>query len=219
MALLDNGMQINTIMPKYISDHSLQMGLITNLLGAKVAYIGLGNAYTRPLGYVIIWVQVDKVQGYDEDQIALVILDLSNFAAWIPVILGTTTISHVINVMKEKEIDALAMPWANARVAHLLLVHRMATVKVGDEFMEETSSDDYDEVVFTWNVETIEAFSSHLLQVRAERAHTSGCINIMTQALWARDGFLLQGLAVQNMYMELRQGSKNAVMVVRNSMA
>ena len=40
MALLDNGAQINTIMPKYVSDHSLQVGLITNLLGAKVACMG-----------------------------------------------------------------------------------------------------------------------------------------------------------------------------------
>ena len=63
MALLDNGAQINTIntMPKYISDHSLLVGLITNLLGAKVICVGLGNAYTRPLGYVIIRVQVDRV--------------------------------------------------------------------------------------------------------------------------------------------------------------
>ena len=65
MTLLDNGTQINTIMPNYVSDHSLQIGLITNLLGAKVACVGLGNAYTRLLGYVIIWVQVDGVQGYD----------------------------------------------------------------------------------------------------------------------------------------------------------
>ena len=76
MALLDNGAQINTIMPKYARDHSLQMGLITNLLGAKVACMGLGNAYTSPLGYVIIQVQVHRVQGYDKDQIALVIPDL-----------------------------------------------------------------------------------------------------------------------------------------------
>ena len=86
MAFLDNGAQITTIMPKYVSDHSLQMGLSTNLLGAKVAWMGLGNAYMRPLGYIVIWVQVDGVQGYDEDHIALVIPDLSNFAAWIPVI-------------------------------------------------------------------------------------------------------------------------------------
>ena len=81
MALLDNGFQINTIMPKYISDHLLQMRPITNLLGAKFTCIGLGNAYMRPLGYVVIWVQVDRVQGYDKDQIALVIPDLSDFSA------------------------------------------------------------------------------------------------------------------------------------------
>ena len=115
MALLDIGAQINTIMPKYVSDHLLQMGLITNLLGAKVACVGLGNAYMRPLGYVIIRVPLDGVQGYDEDQIALVILDLSNFVAQIPVILGTPTYSHIINVMKEMEIDVLAMPCTNTR--------------------------------------------------------------------------------------------------------
>ena len=93
MALLDNCAQINTIMPKYVSEHSLQVGLITNLLGVKVTCVGLGNAYTRPLGYIATPVQADGVQGYNEDQISLVILDLSNFVAQIPVILGTPTIS------------------------------------------------------------------------------------------------------------------------------
>ena len=63
MALLDNGAQINTITPKYVSDHSLQMGLITDLLGATVTCIGLGNTYMRPLGYIVIQVQVDGVSG------------------------------------------------------------------------------------------------------------------------------------------------------------
>ena len=93
MALLDNGAQINTIMLRYVSDHSLQVGPITDLIGTKVACMGLGNAYTRPVGYVVIWVQVDRVQDYDKDQIALVIQDLSNFAAQILVILVTPTIS------------------------------------------------------------------------------------------------------------------------------
>ena len=106
--------------------------------------MGLGNAYTRPLGYVMIWVQVDRVQGYDEDQIALVIPDLSNFAAQIPLILGTPTISQVVNMMKETEVDALVMPWANPRVAHLLSVHRMMTMEVGDDPKEEVDPDGYD---------------------------------------------------------------------------
>ena len=44
--LLDNGMQINTITPSYVKRHSLEVGLITNLVGRCVACVGLGNAYT-----------------------------------------------------------------------------------------------------------------------------------------------------------------------------
>ena len=49
MALLGNGVQINTITPENVSNHSLQVGPVTNLIGAKVACMGLGNAYTRLL--------------------------------------------------------------------------------------------------------------------------------------------------------------------------
>ena len=70
-ALLDNGTQINTITPNYVKNHLLEMGLITDLISTRVTCVGLGNAYTHPLGYAIVWVQVDGVQGYDEDQIAL----------------------------------------------------------------------------------------------------------------------------------------------------
>ena len=191
------------------------MGLITNLLGTKVACMGLDNAYMRPLGYVVIQVQVDGVQGYDEDQIALVTLDLSNFAARIPVILGTLPSAMLLMWWKRGRL----MPWANARVAHLLSVWRMTVIEVGDGIAEVSSPDDYDQVVFTWNVETIEAFFSRMVPVRAERAYTRWRTNVMTQALQTGDGSLLQGLTVQNTYTELRQGSKNAVVVVRNSMA
>ena len=219
MALLDNGAQVNTIMLRYVSEHSLQVGPITNLVGSKVTCMGLGNAYTRPLGYVMIWVQVDGVQGYDEDQIALVIPDHSNFVAQMPVILGTPTIGQVVNVMKEVEVDALAMPWVNARVAHLLLVHRMTPVDVGDGQKEEVGTNGYDQLMYTQNVETIEPFSSHVVPVRVGRAYLGEHINIMVQVLQTQDGSLPQGLTVLNMYTELRQGSKKAVVVVRNNTA
>ena len=110
MALLDNGAQVNTIMPRYVSNHSLQVGPITDLMGSKVTCVGLGNAYTRLFGYMVVWVQVDGVWGYNEDQIALVIRDFSNFTARVPVILGMPTIGRVVNVMREMEMDALAIP-------------------------------------------------------------------------------------------------------------
>ena len=58
---LDNCVQINTIMPSYVKRHSLEV------VGGWVTCVGLGNAYTQPLGYIIIWVQVEGVQGYNED--------------------------------------------------------------------------------------------------------------------------------------------------------
>ena len=133
MALLDNGVQVNTITPSYVKEHSLQVGPITNFMGSKVTCVGLGNAYIRPLGYVVIWVQVDGVQGYDEDQIALIIPDFSNFAIRVLVILGTTTIGQVVNMMREAEMDALATPWVNARASHLLAIRRMTPVEVGND--------------------------------------------------------------------------------------
>ena len=219
MALLDNGTQVNTIMPRYVRDHSLQVGPITDLMGSKVACVGLGNAYTRPLGYVVIWVQVDGVQGYDEDQIALVIPDFSNFAARVPVILGTPTIGHVVNVMREVEMDALAMPWVNARVAHLLSVCRMMPIEVGNSQEEKFDVNDYDPLMYTQKVETIEPFSSHIVPVKTGKAYVGECINAMIQALWTQNGSLPQGLTVQNTYTKLRKGSKKAVVVVWNNTA
>ena len=95
----------------------------------------------------------------------------------------------------------------------------MMAVNVGNGIVEESSSDDYDQVMFTQNVETIEAFSSHVVPVKVGRAYTGECINIMVQALWMEDSSLPQGLTVRNMYTELRQGSKKAVVMVRNSIA
>ena len=59
MALLDNGAQINTIMLGFVENHSLDMGPLSDLMGVQVTCIGLGNALSCPMGYVVIWVQVD----------------------------------------------------------------------------------------------------------------------------------------------------------------
>ena len=111
------------------------------------------------------------------------------------------------------------MPWANARVAHLLSVNRTAATVVGDKTAEESSLNGYNEVVITKNTEIIDAFSSHVIHMRVERAYIGEGISIMTQVLWTRDGCLLQGLTIQNAFTELRQGSKNAGVVVRNCTA
>ena len=196
MALLDNGAEVNTITLRYVKEHSLQVGPIANLMGSKVACVGLGNVYTRPLGYVVIRVQVDGVWGYDEDQIALVILDHSNFASRVPVILGTPTIGRVVNMMKEAEMDALAMPWANARAAHLLAVRRMMPMEVGNDQEEGYDTDKDSLLMYTQKAETLEPFSSHVIPIKTTKAYLGECLYVMVQALYAQDGTLPPGLTV-----------------------
>ena len=87
------------------------------------------------------------------------------------VILGTPTISQVVNVMKEAEMHALVTPWANARAAHLLLVCRMTPLEVGDGQEEKVDTNDYDQLMYTQNVETIEPSSSNIVPVKTGR-HT-----------------------------------------------
>ena len=86
-------------------------------------------------------------------------------------------------MMKEAEVDALAMLWVNARVAHLLSVHRMMPMEVGDGQKEEVGTNSYDQLMYTQNAETIEPFSSCIVPVRAGRAYMGEHINIMVQAL------------------------------------
>ena len=92
-------------------------------------------------------------------------------------------------------------------------------MEVADGLKEEPEPDGYDQLMYTQNVETIEPFSSHIIQVKAGRVYTGECINVMVQVRWSEDGSLPLGLTVQNTYTERRQGSKNAVVVVRNSTA
>ena len=79
---------------------------------------------------------------------------------------------------------------------------------------------DYDEVVLSKNTETIDAFSSHVIIAKSRNSsYQQVGINMMTQALHIEDGPLPQGLMVQNPYTELRKGSRNVIVVLRNCMA
>ena len=219
MALLDNGTQVNTITPRYMNKHLLLVGPITDLMGFKVTCLGLSNAYTRPLGYVVIWVQLDGVWGYSKDQITLVIPDFSNFATRFPVILGMPTIGHVVNVMREAKIDALVTPWVNARAAHFLAVCRMMPMEVEDDQEEKFDSNDDDSLMYTQKAETLEPFSLHIIPVKTGKAYLGKRVNVMIQALQTGDGTLPPGLTVQNTCTELKKGNKKGVIVVHNNTA
>ena len=121
--------------------------------------------------------------------------------------------------MRETEMDALAMPWVNARAAHLLAVQRMMLVEVGNNQEEGYDTNKDSLLMYTKKVETLEPFSSHVMPIKTTKAYLGECLSVMVQAPYAQDGTLPPGLTVQNMYTELRKGSKKAVVVVWNNTA
>ena len=116
VTLLDTGSRVNTLTPKFVQYHQLEVRPLSELVGdAPLTLSGLGGCRTRPEGYVVIRIRIDEVSGYDEDQIALVVKDDSDFARRVPLILGTPALRRIVNVMKESELDKLSIPWACTR--------------------------------------------------------------------------------------------------------
>ena len=115
--------------------------------------------------------------------------------------------------------DALAMLWANARAAHLLAIRRMTPVEVGNDWKEGCKTDQDSPLMYTQKVETLEPFSSHMIPLKMMEAYLGGHLNVMVQSLHAQDGTLPPGITMQNMYTELRKGSKKALVGVQNNTA
>ena len=105
--LLDNGSQINSVMPAYTKAHDLVVGPLEELAGnpAGRPIQGIGGVHTRAIGYVVFWVQIEGIPSYNKEQVALVIDEESTFSRKVPIILGTPTIHHVVNCMKELEME------------------------------------------------------------------------------------------------------------------
>ena len=93
-AFLDTGSTNNAVTLEFVEVHSLDVGPLSNLSDGTLGINGFGGVFPQPLGYVIIRVQVKGVQGYDADQVALVIPDSTGFGSWVLVNLGTPTINH-----------------------------------------------------------------------------------------------------------------------------
>ena len=112
--LLDNGARVNSVTPAYVCRHKLKVGSIEaldhsmNPYGRRVPLVGVGSK-ARPLGYVVICVQVEGVPKYDEDQVTIVVDDNTSFSWRVPVVLGTPTTNRVVTVMKESNLDNAPM--------------------------------------------------------------------------------------------------------------
>ena len=87
-------------------------------------------------------------------------------------------------------------------------------MEVEDDRKEGCKTSQEGFIMHTRKVEILEPFSSHVIPIEMTEAHLGECLNMMVQSLHVQDGTLSPGLTVQNMYTELRKGSKKAVVVV-----
>ena len=113
--LIDNGARANLVTPEFVKNRGLEVGSIQDLNDhdGYIPLSGLGGKITEPLGYVILRVHIPYVPSYDEDQVALVVSEDSNFLTC-QVILGTLTINRAVQAMKESEIENAPEVWRSA---------------------------------------------------------------------------------------------------------
>ena len=91
----------------------MSLDYLAEEIGGAIPLIrGLGHISVEPIGFVMMNVKVPGVEGYDEDQIAIV-MDNPGMMEWL-VILSTPTLYQVMEVIKESEISKLAVPWASS---------------------------------------------------------------------------------------------------------
>ena len=70
LVLLDTGANVNMITPKCMVALGLQMGPLMDLWEGGIMIDQPFNYEGWPIGYVIMTVQIDRISGYDEDQVA-----------------------------------------------------------------------------------------------------------------------------------------------------
>ena len=137
--LLNNGAQLNFITPAYAVERGMDIMSLDRLaqeIGGPLPLIaGMGSSLVEPTGFVLMNVKVPCVQGYNEDQVALVMDDPGMTEC--PVILGTSTLYRVMEVIKESEISKFAVPWSSSRISWLM---QDVTARLGQVVMNDVAN-------------------------------------------------------------------------------
>ena len=162
-------------------------------------------------------IKVPCVQGYDEDQIAIV-MDDPGMTEW-PVILGTPTLYRIMEVIKESEISKLAVPWASSQVSWLMrdVQAKPGQVVVNDVANKPIAPFHVDEVVRVTSKCTIPPFGHKAIHGKVNLVLHGYKMNVMTHGLEKQSPSLPLGIDVQTVYATLADGSNRVTVVLRNN--
>ena len=219
--LLDNGARLNFITPAYAQEQGMDIMSLDYLaqeIGGLIPPIrGIDSIPVEPVGFVMLNIKVPCVQGYDEDQVAIV-MDDSDMSEC-PVILGTPTIYRVMEVIKESEISKLALPWASSRVSWLMrdIQARLGQVVMNDVANKPILPLNVDEVVRVVSKCTIPPFGHKAIHGMVNLVLHGYKMNVMTHGLEKRLPSLPLGIDVQTVYATLADGNNRVTVVLRNN--
>ena len=219
--LLDNGAQLNFITPAYAIERGMGIMSLDRLaqeIGGQVPLItGMGGSLVEPTGFVLMNIKVPCVQGYDEDQVALVMDDPRMTEC--PIILGTSTLYRVMEVVKESEISKLAVPWSSSQISWLMrdVMARLGQVVVKDIANKPIAPLKVDEVVRVASKCMVPPFGHNVIHGKVNLV-LHGCrLNVMTHGLEKRSPSLPLGIDVQTAYATLATGSHRVPVILRNN--
>ena len=218
-ALLDSGSTINAVTPEFIKAHSLDMGPLSDLVDSTLKINEYQGLFSWPLGYVIIRVHVEGVKGYNEDQVALVIPNLTTFRSRVPVTLGTPTFNQIMNVIKESEKDELSVSLNGSRISHLLWldIEWDSSLRMTQQPVQPPIWLNWVKAVKTIKWEEIEVFLSKIVHGLTKTVLLGSNMYIMTQAPEkGEEPCLPHSLSVANTYTEMTTGSRAVNIVIKN---
>ena len=174
------------------------------------------------MGYVILRVQIPYMLSYDEEQVALVVMDDSSFVKRCQVILETPTINRAVRAMKESGMENAPGAWQSARHTYEYANYmvQLDPENYGIAMPTNTGENptDLDELVLLKNKVTIPAFESIILHCHTCWTMMMGYkLHVMTQATYPEDqANLLNGVYILKTYTEMHNGSRSVSVVLRN---
>ena len=179
--------------------------------------MALVDFFVKPVGFVLVNVQVPCVKGYNEDQI-MIVLDNPNMNDC-PVILGTPTLFCVMQVIKEGEITKLATPWATSHLSWLFgnLSACMAQLPLTNVANKAITPTSVSEVVRTSNKVQLPLFGHKIIHGKTGLTLQGFKMNVMTHGLEQRSPQLPLGIDILSCYVTLTTGSNCVAVALRNN--
>ena len=208
--LVDSGARMNCVTLEFMKVRGLVVGSIQDL--------------NKPLGYVMIRVQILQVPSYDKDQVALIVEDPSIFSRRCPVILRTPTIFQAVQVMKESKMHNLEPAWQYAKAGyeytHFMMNPDNAPTEEGQSFPTNTRRNpiDLDEKLILKKKQVLLPFLNTMVHCKTREMQMQGYkLHVMTHAPYPEDkSSLPNGIYILKTYTELKDSSQKVSMVLQN---